>query len=130
MPEHTKTNDCDNCGDSIVARRPSKSGKHFCSRPPCQAARQRWHRQNRPSVLAAERAAAELESAKQALLAVVVGEQFLTDGCPECGQAPAYEGWVHPTPGWGKVCNGSGIGGNIPELSPYYKIIWPTGCPF
>jgi hypothetical protein len=128
MTDYMKPHDCDNCGDSVVRRRPSKTGRHFCKRPQCQAAKQRFYRQRAKLDITPPEVA--IENTKLALFAAIVQEKFFIGGCPECGQAPAYDGWVHPTPGWGRVCTGTGIGGDVPELSAYYKLLWPTGCPF
>lgn len=131
MTDYLKAHDCSNCGDAVQVRRPSKSGKHFCPRPVCQAAKQRFHYRDRLERLAREEAGIPtheqvIEGLRLALFTALVEERYLTDGCPKCGQTPALQDWIHPTPGWTKVCFGTGIAGNEPELEPYWRALYPS----
>lgn len=130
MTTHIPSHTCDNCGDPVLARRPSRHGKHWCSKPSCQAAKQRFYYATRASTRAARAEGETTEQLVKALLTAIVGERFLIDGCPKCGRRDAIEGWVHPTPGWTQVCAGAGHLGNEASMQPYFQIVWAADCPF
>jgi hypothetical protein len=125
MTAHLPAHDCSNCGDPVVARRPSATGRHYCKRKPCQAAKQRLYRRLRNTQTEAEL----LEQLKIAFVGAVAHADRVV--CSECGRDDAVDGWVHPTPGWTGACLGSGyLGDQSQGLVVYLKAVWPVGCPF
>lgn len=101
---------CSNCGNAVKARRPSQSGKHFCPRPQCQTAKQRFYRK------------AQNKAVKQTLLEVAA--EFVRDlvqlerrECPGCGLPNAVPGWAHRDATGLAPCFAVGSQGSaIPEL--------------
>lgn len=128
MTTQSQPHDCHNCGDSVARRRPSKTGKHWCKRATCQAAKQRWYRQNSGAIEAAKQAEELLEQLKVALVGTLA--QSARTVCGSCGRQDAIVDWVHPTPAWNGACRGTGYVGDYEEqLVPYFKAIWPENCP-
>lgn len=98
---------CDHCGGALVARRPSLSGAHFCARPKCQAAKQRFHyRRRRDGIIARDR---DVAQERLDLLSNVLFRITHTDrvACEDCGRADAVPGVLHPMPDWSTVCRGT-----------------------
>lgn len=111
-------NACDNCGDPVQVRRPSKTGKHFCKKTPCQTAKHRHYRE----AVTVDAKAELADFVRDAL-------HGRRTSCDYCGLEDAIPGWVHRTPGDpGKPCFGAGARGSQvpgvvidavhPELAP------------
>lgn len=108
MPtNHLIPNTCDNCGEAVAVRRPSKTGKHFCSRKDeCQAAKQKFYRQLRTSP------DQDVEEARLSLLFAAANRERIR--CHQCGLENAVPGWAHRSaPGSNKPCLALGSGGAI-----------------
>ena len=108
-------NESSYCRGPVAARRPSDSGRHYCSKPDCQAAKQRYYRRMRTetgfkSAADRERERAELAQ-RQAdarddqfvlvIKALAAGERVY---CEECKRKDALPGYVHPDPESGAPC--------------------------
>lgn len=89
---------CDgpDCASTVRQTRPSMSGRHYCSRKPCQAAKIKAYRDEQAKVAVSEE--------KREFDAVIldIGVLFHTalhgerQQCPECGLMNAIRGWPHP----------------------------------
>lgn len=122
MTDHQDPNTCSNCGGPVAVRRPSTTGKHFCAKQPCQAAKQSFYRQHRSAAEAAKRAKAELASERRALVTDALWTDRVT--CEGCGRDDALPGWAHPAPGWTGACSHLGQRG-FEVGDEWMKIVWP-----
>lgn len=98
-------NACANCADPVKARRPSRSGKHFCSKSACQTAKQRFYREKGqvgPTLT---------------LLALIRDLASLERSPCVCGLPDALPGWAHrDAPGSSTPCYRSGSkGAQLPD---------------
>lgn len=116
-------NPCTNCTNPVAERRPSTSGTHWCKRPECQAAKQKFYRNRKAEE--AERLATPIRL--QLLNDVIRRERVV---CSLCGLENALPGWAHRdrtagglTPCYGTGRQGPGLGTGYldvihPELVP------------
>jgi hypothetical protein len=117
-----ESNPCSNCSNPVASRRRSKSGMHFCTRPACQAAKQRFYRHRREET-AEEDARSEQLQLVESLVSSVRIE------CHGCGLENALPGWAHrdatdPV----KPCTAVGNKGR--KLGPgFIDTIWPELVP-
>lgn len=109
--ELAPTNECSNCGGPVLARRPSESGLHFCSKRECVNAKQRMLRARRIG----PPAAVQEQVALAALIADAMQPNLLRS-CDTCGADRVLAGWVHRKfgsplePCWGVGTQGTGLG--------------------
>lgn len=96
------------CQNLVATRRPSASGKHFCTRPECQVAKQRFYRQRK-----IERERLEGQELMLRFIADIVrGER---EDCVYCGHEQALVGWIHRNQS-GSACNKLGtLGVGLPR---------------
>lgn len=78
---------CSNCGDPVRVRRRSASGEHWCSKPVCRNAKQRFYYARRKGVTG--QVAADL------VTQLVHDLAHLARTACRCGLADAIPGWAH-----------------------------------
>ena len=111
----TPVNECSHCQGPVLIRRQSKTGRHYCTKTECQAAKQRFYYRMRAdtgfkSAAAAERERAELArrsaEARDLLFVDVIRTLTREDRvvCPDCGRTDALPGYVHPSMRDGSAC--------------------------
>jgi hypothetical protein len=108
--KNLKTNPCTNCADEVPARRRSESGKHWCQRPKCQSAKQRYYR---------KRVKAEADQTVAQVRAQLVYDLAHKErtNCAHCGLGDALPGWAHRDETGTKACVNLGSAGReVPEL--------------
>lgn len=96
---------CSNCGDPVKRRRPSLTGKHFCSKKLCEKAKQRFYYQRR--VDGSAESEARRAADHQKMLVNFVGHVANDDriDCDACGRAGVIPRYAHPVPDWSAACN-------------------------
>lgn len=96
---------CSNCGAAVKRRRPSKTGKHFCTKRTCQRAKDRFHYRRRAE--GAAESEARLAETHQRQLVNFVGAVANADriDCDTCGRPGVIPRYAHPVPDWSAPCN-------------------------
>lgn len=94
------------CQNTVSSRKPSESGKHFCPRPACQAAKQRHFRATRRRERDSEQLGLERDAVRALVIALAHVERTR---CASCGLEDALPGWAHrAAPGSFDPCFGVG----------------------
>lgn len=109
------TYECSFCRGPVQSRRPSQTGRHYCSKPGCQAAKQRFYRSERTRTghkNAADREAEKAEIARRqaearddtfvAIIRALAHQERVA--CPECKRTDALPNYIHPDPETGAPC--------------------------
>lgn len=93
---------CSNCSGPVKRRRPSLTGKHFCTKRECQRAKDRFHYRRRAENAIAEEASLARSKAELrddliiAFVTTALQEPRVT--CADCGRGDAVPGYAHPHP--------------------------------
>ena len=110
------------CPNTVSTRRPSDTGTHWCSNPPCQAAKQRYFR----AKARRDREAARSGSQRSAVHALIHDLLNLErKPCSGCGLPNSLPGWYHRSgPGAATPCYDQGSKGR--DLPPgTLDVVWP-----
>ncbi len=118
MPQVTT---CTNCQGEVHVRRPSHSGNHYCAKPECQSAKQKFYRNRR----AAQADLSATEERLELLAAVVNGQRT---ACPRCGLEDALPGWAHRNETGLKPCFGVGAKGTAAGVT-WLDVVHPDRVP-
>lgn len=97
--------ECNNCGGSVVRRRPSLTGAHFCTKQECQRAKHRfYYRRRADGTIESD---AKRATQHQLMLVNFVGAVAHADraDCDTCGRPEVIPGYAHPVPDWSAACN-------------------------
>lgn len=113
-------NACTNCAAPVPTRRPSHSGTHWCQKPECQAAKQRYYRHRKAKV--AEKTTAEV--AAEFVSTLLYGERHR---CHLCGLEDAVPGFVHRNTDPMVPCFGMGNKGR--EITAALDVVHPNRAP-
>jgi len=120
---------CSNCGDPVLRRRPSLTGKHFCSKKLCERAKQRFYYERRVSGAAeseARQAATHRQATLNFLTAALHGDRIDCDTCGRVGVIPRY---AHPVPDWSAPCNPVDrlpISGDPSFTTELMRVVYPS----
>lgn len=123
MTTSTETHQCSSCGDPVAARRKSKTGTHWCSKPECVAAKQRFYYRHRSTAEQERLAKRQTQIDRFDLVAHVIQGRPRTP-CETCGREDAILGFAHPTPDWTAPCDGLGNRASQAGID-WIELIWP-----
>lgn len=100
---------CSHCDGPVKRRRPSLTGKHFCTKRECQRAKDRFHyrRRTEGSVNAEAVLKKRLEEDHQQQLVNFIGHAANDErvDCGVCGRTGVIPRYPHPNPEWSGPCN-------------------------
>lgn len=110
------------CDNTVVVRRRSKHGVHYCAAPACQASKQRFYHQLRREEARRGEDAIERE-ARDLISDITEGERTM---CPVCRYPMALSGWAHPDPRLaGRPCYAMGRRGELLAARGYMARAFP-----
>ncbi len=109
------------CEAMVASRKPSESGRHFCSGPRCQTAKQRFYRQRRADLLVKSSGDLFVDFLYDALYRE-------RTNCAYCGAQNVLPGWGHRASVGGRACLMLGQRGpGLPERA--IDIAFPDRAP-
>lgn len=121
---------CSQCDAPVKIRRPSLTGRHYCQKPECQRAKQRFFYRQRVEGTKSTMAEIERRLAEERdhliitiLRLVTTGERVL---CADCGRPDVLANFGHPNQDWTAPCPGGG-GAQYPKGlgDQIARTLWP-----
>lgn len=116
---------CFNCGDEMIKRRTSKSGRYYCPKTECQNERRSdWVKDRGDARLRAEQ---DAHAETKRISAAFVGDALRATGvCPDCGAMNVPTGWAHFNPA-GEGCGGMGFWNGRVDIN-LVEAVWPPSA--
>lgn len=117
---------CFNCGDEMVKRRNSKSGRYYCPKAACQNERRAdWMRDRSDGrVRVAEDTLEAFKTVSAAFVRDALHNAHAT--CPDCGATEVPNGWAHFNAA-GEGCGGLGLWNGTVNIQ-LVEAVWPESA--